>query len=66
MDRGACPALVGGVTSVGHDLASKPPPPPHITIIYYICFMFNLILLKHTVLSTTLMMEVLVIKGDYF
>ena len=43
MDRGACPALVGGVTSVGHDLASKPPPPPHITIIYYICFMFNLI-----------------------
>ena len=43
MDRGACPAMVLGVARVEHNLASKQPPPPHITIAYYICFMFNLI-----------------------
>ena len=43
MDRGACPAMVHGVARIGHDLVSKQPPPPHITIICYICFMFNLI-----------------------
>ena len=27
MDRGACEAIVHGVTRVGHDFVTKPPPP---------------------------------------
>ena len=37
MDRGAWQATVYGITSVGHDLATKPPPPFNHQLTQYLC-----------------------------
>ena len=45
MDRGACQATVHGVTTVRHDLASKPPPPSlYKRPVLIICSLFHLLL----------------------
>ena len=35
MERGAWWATVHGISSIGHDLATKPPPPPEVTECFF-------------------------------